>query len=258
MLSVHASGAAAARDFNSIDRGRRAAGTEGKQTMNDQQATAVAGPVVVEQPRVVSMWREQRKQIAAHFDHLSARGDDGPETRGYNSRAEQRAGFRVLAESLPLNGRRVLDVGCGLADFADYLSVNYGPVGYEGVDISAGVISEARRRHPALNLRVLDILEGNPGGPYDYVLANGVFHLLGEQGFEIMTDMIRCMYGLSRRAMAFTTRSAWAYPPAPGEFRAEPFETLAFCRTLTPRVVLRHDYSSRNFAVIMYRRRPGR
>ena len=221
--------------------------------MSSEQATAAAKSDV-SQSMAASSWRRWREHIADRFDHLSATRGDGPEASGYASRVEQRAGFRVLAETLPLTGRRILDVGCGLADFADYLTAHHSRVRYDGVDISPGVIAGARRRNPSLSLRVLDILEEDPGGPYDYVVASGVFHLLGEPGFDIMTALVSRMFALSRRAVAFTARSAWSYPQRPGEFHAEPFETLAFCRTLTPRVALRHDYSARDFAAFMYRR----
>ena len=36
-----------------------------------------------------------------------------------------------------------------------------------------------------------------------------------------------------------------------GEFYTDPLQTLAFCRTLTPWVTLRHDYHSRDFTIYM-------
>lgn len=219
--------------------------------MSEQPTGAVVERQAVSAVR--TSWRQRREQIAARFNGLITAYGDDPKALDYGSWASQRARFRALAEVLPLNGRRVLDVGCGYAGFYDYLVDRYGPVQYEGVDISPQAINKARRRHPSLSLRVLDILEEDPGEPYDFVVANGVFYLLGEDAFEIMSALIRRMFELARRAVAFTTLSAWAERRTPGEFHADPLRTLAFCRTLTPRIALRHDYLPHDFAVFLYR-----
>ena len=39
----------------------------------------------------------------------------------------------------------------------------------------------------------------------------------------------------------------------PGEFYADPVQTLSWCHTLSPFVVLRHDYHSRDFTVYVYK-----
>ncbi|MFQ5804967.1 MAG: class I SAM-dependent methyltransferase [Phycisphaerae bacterium] len=220
--------------------------------MTQRQASVVGAANTLE-PALGAAWRRQRETIAQRFDGLATTCGDDPKTLDYGSRVAQRARFRVLAEALPLNGRRALDVGCGFADFADYLTANYGPVDYEGVDICPRVIEHAQRRHPSLPLRVLDILEEDPGGPFDFVVAHGVFHLLGDGAFELMGALIARMFELSRRAAAFTTLSAWAEHRRPGDFHADPGETLAFCRSLTPRVALRHDYLPYDFAVFLHR-----
>ena len=39
----------------------------------------------------------------------------------------------------------------------------------------------------------------------------------------------------------------------PGEFNADPLETVASCRRISPRAVLRHDYMPHDFTVFLYR-----
>ena len=225
--------------------------------MNLREAGVIATPDE-RRPESSAAWQRRRGEIAARFGALVETYGHDPRALDYGSWASQRTRFRVLAETLPLNGRRVLDVGCGFADLAGYLRVRYGPVQYEGVDICPRVIEEARRRHPTLALRVLDILEDDPGGSYDFVIANGVFYLLGDDAGARMRAMVARMFALSRRAVAFTTLSTWAGRRAPGEFQADPLETLAFCRTLTARVALRHDYLPHDFAVFLHHDRQAR
>ena len=68
-----------------------------------------------------------------------------------------------------------------------------------------------------------------------------------------MRDLVARMFALCREAVAFNSLSTWAPDPEPSEFYADPAETLAFCRTLTTRVTLRHDYHTRDFTVYLYR-----
>jgi SAM-dependent methyltransferase len=207
----------------------------------------------LESSHTAQSWSDRRERIAAFYGGLIERHIEGPRASDYQSRETQQARFEILVQAMPLRGRRVLDVGCGFADFADYLLAHHGPLTYEGVDITPRMIEEARRLHPALSLRVLDILQEDPGGPYDVVTANGIFYLLGEDPEPDMRRLIRRMFQLSSNAVAFTSLSAWASRKEPGEFHADPLATVAFCRTLTPWVVLRHDYMPHDFTIYMYR-----
>ena len=165
----------------------------------------------------------------------------------------------MVADGPPdLRGRRVLDVGCGFADFADYLAERHPGVVYEGVDITPRMIEEARRLHPGLSLRVLDILDEDPGGPYDLVTANGIFYLIADEAEARMRRLIARMYALTRGAVAFNTHSGWAPYREADEFYPDPLDTVAFCRTLTPWVALRHDYMGHDFTAYLYREPGGR
>jgi SAM-dependent methyltransferase len=210
----------------------------------------------LESSRTAESWSERRERIAAFYGDLLERHAEGPQACDYRCRETQQARFEILCQVMPLRGRRVLDVGCGFADFADYLMARHGPLTYEGVDVTPRMVELARRRHPALSLRVLDILHEDPGGPYDLVTANGIFYLLGEDPEPHMQRLIARMYQLTSNAVAFTSLSAWASRKDPGEFYADPLATVEFCRTVTPWVVLRHDYLPQDFTIYLHRRAP--
>jgi len=200
-------------------------------------------------------WAASVERIGAHYDALVDRYGHDARACDYGRAESQRIKFAVLAQAIPLEGKRVLDVGCGFADFADYLAGIAPNVEYAGVDISPAMIGAARRLHPHLNLRELDILTDEPGGPFDLVTANGIFYLLGEEAEMRMQRLIARMFALCREAVAFTSLSAWAGDREAGEFYADPVRILDFCRTLTPYIRLRHDYLPHDFAVYLYRQR---
>jgi trans-aconitate methyltransferase len=159
----------------------------------------------------------------------------------------------VLAEVADFTGARVLDVGCGLGDYADYLRDRFAKVDYVGIDLSRGMIAHARERRRNLDVRVGNVLDAEFDDTFDVVNANGVFYLLGEEAPLLMPLLIERMWSLARVAVAFTSLSSWAPERLENEFQADPLEILTFCRTLTPRIVFRHDYLPHDFAVFLYR-----
>ena len=197
-------------------------------------------------------------RIAAFYDGLVERYGHDPRACDYGSATSQRVKFEVLSDVMPLDGASVLDVGCGFADYAGFLEDRFDDVRYTGVDLSPRMIAGARDHRPDLDLRQLDILRESPGGPFDVVNANGIFYLLGEQAEARMRALVTRMFELSRVALSFNSLSTWASVREPGEFYADPLETVRFCRTLTPWVVLRHDYLAHDFTVYCYRERGRR
>ncbi len=192
-------------------------------------------------------------EIANFYDGLVNRYGYDPRACDYGRRESQQLKFRVLSEVLPMTGKRVLDVGCGFADYAGFLEKRWGAIDYVGVDLSPRMISEARLLKPDLDVRCLNIFIHPPSESFDVVNANGIFYLLGDNAAELMEEFVARMFALANSAVAFNSLSNWATAKDAGEFYADPLKVVAFCRTLTSRVVLRHDYLGHDFTIYLYR-----
>jgi SAM-dependent methyltransferase len=196
-------------------------------------------------------------RIAEYYDQLVQRYGHDPRACDYGKPESQQVKFKVLSEVGSIRGRTILDIGCGFADFAVYLSAQFPGVHYSGIDLCASMIERAQRQHPELDLKIGNILEASPGAHFDFVTANGIFYLLGDDAWLTMKSLIERMYSLANLAVAFNSLSSWASGQEKGEFYADPLQTVEYCRTLTPWVVLRHDYHPRDFTVYMYRTANG-
>jgi len=102
-------------------------------------------------------------------------------------------------------------------------------------------------------VNLANILDNSIRERFDLVTANGIFYLLGREAWPTMQEIVRRMYAIAEHAVAFNSLSTWAEEKEAGEFYADPAEVLQFCRTLTPWVVLRHDYHPRDFTIYMYK-----
>ena len=197
--------------------------------------------------------KEPFSNIEAYYNRLVCQHGHSPLACDYGHDKSQRVKFEILANSVLLRDKHLLDVGCGFADFAGFLVQNNPPKSYTGWDICASMVEHARRLHPDLSISQANILTLETQETFDVVMANGIFYLLGPNAWSLMQNIIRKMFSLAREVVAFNTLSSKATDKEPNEFYADPCDVLSFCQTLTSRVSLRHDYHPRDFTVVMWK-----
>jgi len=178
------------------------------------------------------------------------------QTYGYSHRAlnwgsknSQYLRFKTLAEIGGLQGSRILDVGCGLCDFYEFLTSKNIDVEYSGVDITPAMVAQSKLRFSALHLEVRDIVRQPLNATYDYVFCSGVFTYFSNP--EEVTRFLMALVRLAEKGVAFNSLSSWATQIEEGELYLNPAETLEACRTLADRIVLRHDYLPHDFTVYL-------
>lgn len=193
--------------------------------------------------------------IAQYYEDLIRKYGHDPRACDYGLVESQAIKFRVLSEATDLSGKSILDVGCGFADYFRYLSKNFDNIKYVGVDITPGMIAEAQKLAPTIDLRCANILDWDSKELFDVITANGIFYLIKDDPKKKMQDIIQAMFERAKLVVSFNSLSSWAVDCEEGEFYADPIETFAFCKTLTPWVSLRHDYHSRDFTIYMYKNR---
>jgi SAM-dependent methyltransferase len=188
----------------------------------------------------------------AYFSDRLMEHNISPLSLDWGSRASQELRFEVLAAIGSLAGASVLDVGCGLGDFHAWQVRRGLNMDYHGVDITPGMVAAARARFPGVDFRVGNVLEDKLES-FDYVLASGLFYLRQHEPQQFMEQVITRLFEVCRKGVAFNSLSDWSPRREPGEFYADPLRTLEYCRSLTPRIVLRHDYHPRDFTLHLLR-----
>jgi len=107
-------------------------------------------------------YRETKRRISQVRDELAARFPRSEPTASGEPRS-----------------LRVLDLGCGTAEYAEL----FDPARYLGVDIHPGYIAFAQRRRPAHRFVVADVRSWTGEAErFDLVMVNGVLHHLDDQG----------------------------------------------------------------------------
>jgi SAM-dependent methyltransferase len=180
-------------------------------------------------------------------------------TLNWGSKESQILRFQVLSEIDDLRGKSILDVGCGLGDFARWLKKENIHVSYTGIDITPKLVEQARKNHPTYQFiqgSILDnlLLEKLINHNFDYVFASGIFYTYTQGSYSWMQSAISRMWSLCTKGLAFNSLSAWAKDLDPTEFYAEPLKTIEYCRQLSPDIVFRHDYHPRDFTIYMLKK----
>jgi trans-aconitate methyltransferase len=197
---------------------------------------------------------EGRYLIANYYDRLAATHGHTPQAVDAPDQAALDVRYQALGDVTDMNGKTVLDVGCGYGGLGAYLTHRYPNIDYHGIDISQGLIDLGREAHPELTLTLRDLLDLADAPSYDVVIAQGIFYRL--ESTEAPSTMVRRMFTIAREAVAFTSLSTWKPHRAAGELHIDPADTLKFCRRLTSRVVLRHDYHPGDLAIYLYKETP--
>lgn len=98
-------------------------------------------------------------------------------------KGRQKERFDILTKPILNENFSILDFGCGLAHFKDYLAEKYKHFEYTGVDIVEAFIQENVQNHPDDTFVRMQSLQ-DITGEYDYSVVSGAFNLLYEEDYE--------------------------------------------------------------------------
>lgn len=199
---------------------------------------------------------EEERNIAYYEAAARKYGGDSYQTVQWGSEESMNLRFAVLSSIDDLNGKSILDVGCGLGHLKTFLDQKGIDAAYTGIDVTPRLIDQCRLRFPADNGSFLtgSFLDQNfEGEKFDYVLISGVFAVYPETGFHYVVKNIEKAWSLCSQGVAFNSLSSWTTEQVEGEFHAFPTEVIDMCRAFTPWLSMRHDYHPRDFTVYMRR-----
>lgn len=188
------------------------------------------------------------------YQSLLMKHGESHQALDWGSRESQVTRFEVLANVGVDAGDHILDVGCGLADLNEWL-IKYKPgVKYSGIDLTPGMVEKAKARFPEVNIQNKTVFDLNKEiSFYDYVIASGIFVFRKERPEMYLCSTVKKMFEICKKGVAFNSLSSWAKEKSSNEYYADPLRVIKFCKTLTPIIVMRHDYHSGDFTVYMYR-----
>lgn len=174
---------------------------------------------------------------------------------GWVNETSQMQRFAALATVADLNGRSLLDIGCGYGDLKAYFDTKFHNFSYVGIDQMPEFVTEARSlygQRPSCYFCLADFTEQNIPSA-DYVFASGVLsYRCKEESFYF--SMIKKMYDAANEALAFNMLDVENFPIHPLLIGHHAEAVQAYCQTLSPDVRLIRNYLDDDFTVLVYKK----
>ncbi len=199
-----------------------------------------------------------RAAYVTRYEERLRRHGRSPEALGWGTLGREHVRHSVMAAVVEeVGAQSVLDVGCGFADLHDHLRQRGWQGSYHGIDIVPGLLAEARRAQPDLDLEEADVTAYREGEQqvFDVAVASGVFNarLAAESNLEHTAGSVRRMFELSRLAVCADFLSTYVDYEHPEGWHTDPAWAMELAAGLSRRFRLRHDYMPFEFALIIYR-----
>lgn len=199
-----------------------------------------------EKAAVAARYLERYAQHGIHVDSLKSGGA-----------AKQFIRHSVHASMFNLQDKHVLDVGCGIGMFYEYLkSLPVQIASYTGLDIVDPFLEYDRARYPEARFDKVDIFL-DPLDAYspDIVFMSQVFNnkYKDADNEEIAKEAIRRFFAIAKVGIAIDFMTSYVdFNEAELHYFA-PEKMFSFAKTLTRTVALRHDYVPFEFTLFLYK-----
>jgi SAM-dependent methyltransferase len=201
----------------------------------------------------MNMFNKDMNEAVKRYEKRLDESGLSPQTLGWRSKRQQYVRFEILSEIDYLHKKSILDLGCGFGDLYDFLMEKGIEVDYYGYDISPKFIALAKKKHPNLNFEVKDILKDPVEKKFDYVVSSGIFNRKISSNEQFIRAIFKKSLELSNQGIAHNMLSSCVDYREAKLYYANPSEILSFCKTLSKRVALRHDYMPFEFTVYLYK-----
>ena len=175
---------------------------------------------------------------------------------GWGDTNSQYLRFHKLTDGLIREGSSVLDYGCGLGHFVDYLdSLHLKKYQYVGVDICDSFIEHAMQKYQAkknINFYHGDITQNSLSNfDFDIAIASGVFSLKQDNIKSYTFHTLSRMFGLVNESVSVNFLTKYCDYELKKNIHHDPSEILKEAFKITSNLRLLHDYEIYEFTLIL-------
>ncbi len=166
--------------------------------------------------------------------------------------------FSVLTSQYNVQGKKILDIGCGFGDLNAYLGAKGYDYIYCGIDMVEDLLNEGKKIYPGRKFLLGDFLEYEFQETFDYAIASGIFNMkftdedkLGN--YEFIEKSIAKALSLVKDGIAFDFLSDKVDYQYEHTFHSSPVKILDFAYQHSRNVMLRNDYMPFEFSLFVFK-----
>jgi len=199
-------------------------------------------------------------RIAEHYDNCFKTHGDNNLGVDWPNHKDTLIRHRVMLDLIRDKNCSVLDFGCGLGHFYDFLVTEgrENDIKYSGIDINEGFVNTCTRKYPHLNFYQIDILKNNDIPTFDYIICNGTFteklDLSQEEMMEFVTSVLLKLWDKCTNGIAFNLMSKLVDWEREDLFHVSMDELGWFLKKhLSRNFVIRNDYKLYEYTTYVYK-----
>ena len=198
--------------------------------------------------------KDKDKVIQRYSDRYDKFGYD-PKTLGWD-KGKQNLRFDILTSQFDLDGKSIIDIGCGFGDLNKFLSTKNIDYFYLGIDIVEKLILEAEKKYSngKIGFKCGDFLKENVG-LFDYAIGSGIFNfkLDNEDNYTYIEQVIGKAFSIAKVGVAFDFLSDKVDFKYEHTFHSAPDKILSMMYKYTRNVILRNDYMPFEFSIFLFK-----
>ncbi len=193
--------------------------------------------------------------VRSHYEPRIDRYQDSHEIHDWENKDSQLKRFEVLIESVPLDGKRVLDVGCGAGELYRTLREHGISAQYTGIDLLDKMVTLAQRSNPGGVFVQGDLFTRSPfeRKQFDVVFCSGLFNLKMGDNHRLLQSAIPVFFEHAREHVVFNLLTPQHYASDLAESRYyffEPEEVLPWVTPYASDLRLITGYVPNDFTVV--------
>lgn len=195
-----------------------------------------------------------KKRVGEYYTEKINTHGASPLGVDWNSEESQFMRFQQLLKIIEgENPFSILDFGCGFGSMFGFMKSRFQDFKFSGFDLSEAMIREAAKLHPDGQWTTRQ-----PSGPFDFVVASGIFNVRLETPVDAwktyIEETLHVMNQVSTRGFSFNILTAYSDKEFMKDylFYADPLYYFDFCKKhFSKRVALLHDYPLYEFSLLV-------
>ena len=156
------------------------------------------------------------------------------------------------------NNKSVLDVGCGIGSFYDFIIKRNKSINYTGFDINELMVKEAKKRNKNIENRffVKDIIEEPISEKFNYVISVGPFNLkfANTYNMDFTKILLDKMFMVSIDGFAISMTSSLSKKKNNDTFYFDPLLITKYISSFTNNYILDHSFLPHDFVLFVYKK----
>ncbi len=180
----------------------------------------------------------------------------GPRALKWHSEKAAKQRYEQIVADIDFNRKSILDVGCGFGDIIPYIANKSDTFSYIGIDLVPEFVKEAKKIYPKYKFLVGDYFKKPLEKKFDIIICCGALSGNYNDNLGFRKKAIKTMFNHAKKCLVFNMAGRHPKPKTARHSNvwfADSKKIFEYCETLSEKVLLKDDYHSNDFTIMMFK-----